>query len=144
MEIGYETIYTKRYKKKKFAVIKFDPSIVQRRFGKVIKSGGFQLIIADEDLLDKLMKKAKEDLSKIVGSEMLKTLLEGIIYDLLAEALVDGVTFELTVEDALYLANLFIRFVDEDFETLREMRSQILLEEYFKEKSDDSNDPSIC
>ncbi|RLI81336.1 hypothetical protein DRP04_06340, partial [Archaeoglobales archaeon] len=51
--------------------------------------------------------------------------------------LIDGLTFELDVEKALYLAKLIQKCVDEDYEQLREIRQSWMLKEHYR--SDEGN-----
>lgn len=141
MEEGYETIYylQSRDGKRKFAVIKFYPQIVRFNTYKTIRSGNFQFAISDESRLKELVDKAEERLKDVVRVANLRRKVLGIVYDLIAEALIDGLTFEINVEEALYLANLLAKYVDEDYEILRETRGWMM------QKQSDSmdKDPSI-
>ncbi len=144
MEEGYETIYYLEAEngKKKFAVIKFSPIIVRYLNFKAIRSGNFQFVVSDETALDRVTKQLEEKLKLVIRSKSRRMAVINVIYDVLAEILIDGLTFELTVEEALYLANLIVRYVNEDHDIVRETRNQILFEKYV-EQSEKRDDPSI-
>lgn len=140
IEEGYETIYYLQTKdgRRKFAVIKFYPQVIQHLAFKTIKSGEFQFAISDETRLKEFVEKAEERLKDVVRVTNIRAKVLNIFYDLIAEILIDGLTFELSVEEALYLASLLVKFVEEDYDIIREMRLNLMA---FEEN--DRDDPSV-
>lgn len=139
MEEGYETIYYLQANngKKKFAVVKFSPNIVRYLNFKAIRSGNFQFVLSDEECLDRVVEQLKEKLKIVIRDKNRRTAILNAVYDVLAEVFIDGLTFELTVEEALYLANLIVRHVNEGHDIVRETRNNILFEEKYRREDFD-------
>jgi len=140
MEEGYETVYYLESEngRKKFAVVKLNPCIVRYPGFKAIRSGNFKFVLSDETALNKVMKRLEEDLKFVILSKRRRAAALNLIYDVLAEVLIDGLVFEISVEQALYLSNLLKKFVDEDYDVMRETRLGLLFEESFKQDDDPS------
>ncbi len=138
MEDGYETVYflSEENGKRKFAVLKMLPQIDSQGLVKTVKSGKFQFVITDETCYEKIMRQIAEKLQEI-EDEKLRDHLFAFLDNVISGILIDGLTFELDVEKALYLAKLIQKFVDEDYEQLREIRQSWMLKEHYR--SDEGN-----
>jgi len=136
-----ELIYYASQEGRKFVVVKIHPQIVKSTIFKSIESGKFVFAISDELQLKEFMKQAEEKLVDVIQNADDRNKVLDIIYDILAEILIDGIVFELNVEQTLYLANVLARHVDEDYEMMREMRVNAIFEEMFNNKD---KDPNIC
>lgn len=140
MEEGYETIYYLEAEngRRRFAVVKFFPRIVRYLNFKAVRSGNFQFAITNETILEEKIVEIEEKLKEIIRSRSIRKRVLNAIYDILAEVLIDGLTFELTVEESLYLAKLIEKYVLEDHDLVREMRFNALFEEKFGNRDDPS------
>ena len=122
--------------KKKFAVVKHFPQVVDRKFYRTIASGNFEFAISDEtDYLD-VMNRVSEILDRFVDEETKKL----IMYELddVVRDIFDGFSFFLTVEQALYLSKLIVKFIEEDNDIMRELRANLMFEESFRQEEDPS------
>lgn len=115
-EENFETIYYLEDDngRRRFALVKFHPSATQ----KSILSGAFQFAICDETRLNEV----KDKISSKIADEKLA----GEIFDIVAEILIDGITFELSVEEALYMAKLIEKHVEEDHDAMRLLRAWMM------------------
>ena len=123
-------------RKKKFAVVKYFPQVVDRKFYRTITSGNFEFAISDESEYLNVMNKISEILSRFVDEETKKLImyeLDDVIRDIF-----EGFTFHLTVEQALYLSKLIVKFIEEDNNIMRELRANLMFEESFKQEEDPS------
>lgn len=138
MENGYETVYylSEENGKRKFAVLKMLPQIDSQGLVKTVKSGKFQFVITDETSYEEIMRQISEKLQEI-EDEKLRDYLFAFLDNVISGILIDGLTFELDVEKALYLAKLIQKFVEEDYEQLREIRQSWMLKEHYR--SDEGN-----
>ena len=142
MEQGYETFFyeTKDEGRKKFVVVKFNPGVYEQAGMKMVTSGCFQFIITDENKYNEIMDEIEKILSKLPRrgrSRRKRSRIISQIDNLLAEALIDGITFEISVERGLYLSKLIEKLTDEDFDIQREIRNNIMFEEKYRSKDRD-------
>jgi len=143
MEQGYETFFyeTKNENKRKFAVVKLNPSVCVMKClpnVKIVRSGYFQFIITDEEKYNEAMAEVEKLIkSKLRRRKRFARKLISLLDDILAGALIDGLTFEISIERGLYLSKLIEKLVEEDFDHQREIRNQIMFEEQYLSKDRD-------
>ena len=139
MEQGYEMIYYLQNENRRFAVVKFHPHVVEKFGLKSVVSGRFQFAIAYTSEKHETFDKLRSKLSELIEDEKQREELYNFLFDEIMGLMLDGFTFELSVEEALYLANILAKHVDEDYETLREIRANLMFEEEYKSKDPDPN-----
>lgn len=120
--VEFETIYYQEEDngKRRFAIIKFRARTTQ----KSIISGAFQFAIVDERELEELNRRIRAKIGELRNEDPDK--IAGAVFDIVAENVIGGITFEISVEEALYIAKLIEKHVEEDHDEMRLLRAFLI------------------
>jgi|GEM_PF-4260786 hypothetical protein len=126
---------------KQFGIVKQSPIIINTEEYKKIQAGNFLLSIVDTVDKNKIMEMVRDMVFAILKEGDTSNKVINGMSKIIEKILNDGVVFVISAEQALYIANILARFVDEDYEIMRDVKQQMMDREAMKPEN--GIDPSI-